>query len=108
MIKIKDRNIVPIPGNPHMLRLAILTKGIFREFWVMLCIAGEHKGKCYIEEYVSTMTLYSEDIYGNFKFIEEDKLAEDLTRFSELHKLTDIAERASEMSECGLGHVVFN
>jgi hypothetical protein len=106
MIRITDKNIYPIPGNPHMLHLATLSKGL-RDFWVMLAVAGQCKGKCYIEEYVPTTVSWSDDIFGNFKFIQSDEEAEELTRFAEHHKLTDISERASEMCETGLGHIVF-
>ena len=106
MLKIINKDIVPIPNNPHMLRLAILGKGL-REFWVLLCISGAHKGKCYIEEYVPTTVSFSDDIFGNFKFIQDDEEAEELTRFCEQHKLSDMKVRSSEMIETGLGKVVF-
>jgi hypothetical protein len=78
----------------------------------MLCVADPpgstgFKGKCYIEEYVPTTVSFSEDIFGNLKFVEDDREAEDLVRFSEMHKLTDVAERANEMVECGLGKIVY-
>lgn len=106
MLKIKNKDIFVIPNNPHMLCLGQISKGL-REFWVLLCISGAHKGKCYIEEYVPTTVSFSDDIFGNFKFIQDDEEAEELTRFCELHKLSDISERAGEMVETGLGKVVF-
>lgn len=106
MLKIINKDIVPIPNNPHMLRLAIVSKGL-KEFHLMLCISGAHKGKCYIEEYVPTTVDYKNDIFGNFKFIENDEEAEELARFCERHKLTDLQERTGEMVESGLAKVVF-
>jgi hypothetical protein len=89
-----------------MLRLGIITKGL-REFWVMLCISGGCKGKCYIEEYVPTTVSWSDDIFGNLKFIIDDREAEDLARFAEQHKLTDISARANEIMETGKGRIFF-
>lgn len=106
MIKIKNKNIFPIPGNPHMLHLATLSKGL-REFYVMVCISGAHKGKCYIEEYVPTTVSFSDDIFGNFKFIQNDEEAKELADFCERYKLNDIGERSGEMVETGLGKIVF-
>lgn len=106
MIRILSKEIFPVPGNKHMLCLAKLGKGL-REFWVLLCISGAHKNKCYIEEYVPTTISFSDDIFGNFKFIQNDEEAEELTRFAEHHKLTDMKERYGEMVETGLGKVVF-
>jgi hypothetical protein len=105
-IRLLDKNIQLIPGNAHMLRLARLSRGL-KEYWLMICIAGLHSGKCYIEEYVPTTVSFSEDIYGHFKFIQDDEEAEELARFCQEHKLSDIAERSSEMVESGLGHIVF-
>lgn len=105
-IIVKDSSIEPIEGNPHMLKLAILSRGL-QEFWVMLCISGVHRGKCYIEEYVSTTIDFKGDIFGNFKFVQDDELAEELTRFAEDKKLTDMGARAGEMVETGLGRIVF-
>jgi len=72
----------------------------------MLCISGAHKGKCYIEEYVPTTVSFSDDIFGNFKFIQDDEEAEELARFCEQHKLTDFSERTGEMVESGFGKLV--
>lgn len=93
-------------GNEHLLHLATLEKGL-RIFCLMLCIAGEHKNKAYIEEYVINSIDYSKDVYGHYKFIEDDELAEELARFCEEKKLSDISVRASEMIECGLGKIIF-
>lgn len=106
MLKLLNKNIFQIPGNPHMLCLGKIGKGL-REFWCLLCIAGAHKGKCYIEEYVATSVDWKNDIFGNFKFIQDDEEAEELTRFAEMHKLTDIGERSGEMVESGMGKIVF-
>ena len=106
MIRLLDKNIGPIPGNPHMLRLARLSRGL-SEYWLMLCISGAHEGECYIEEYVPTTVFFSEDIYGHFKFIEDDEEAEELVRFCREHKLIDLEERTGEIMESGFGQMVF-
>jgi hypothetical protein len=106
MLRLKSRQIFPVPNNPHMLCLGQITKGL-REFWCLLCVSGAHQGKCYIEEYVPTTVSFSDDIFGNFKFIQDDEEAEELTRFAEQHKLTDIRERAGELVETDMGRIVF-
>jgi len=73
----------------------------------MLCVSGPQKDKCFIEEYVPTSIDFKNDIFGNFKFIQNDEEAEELARFASDHKLTDISSRANEMVECGLGKIVF-
>lgn len=55
--------------------------------------------KAYIEEVVLTSQSFSEDITAHCKFIEDDNLAEDLARFAEEHKLTDMKERANELND---------
>jgi hypothetical protein len=105
MTKIKSRDIFEIPNNEHMICLAQLTRNS-KEFWLMLCVkdplfwAGpSNKGKCYIEEFKWADS--------SFHQIEDTDEITDLTRFCELHKLSDVAERANEMVECGLGHIAF-
>lgn len=105
MIKLKNKDIVQL--NDFMIRLGILTKGL-KEYWVMLCFACPHSIKClrcptvqqcYIEEYD-----WRNDA---FLQVDDNNEIEDLVRFAEQHKLTDISERANEMCECGLGKIVF-
>lgn len=105
MIRLLDKNIESIPGNPHMLRLARLQKGL-KEYWLMLCISGPEQGRCYIEEYVPTTVSFSEDIYGHFKFIKDDEEAGELAAFCHEHKLTDLEERTGEIFESQLRNIV--
>jgi hypothetical protein len=106
MLKLLSKDPFIIPGNPHMLCLGKVGKSL-REFWVLLCVAGPHKGKCYIEEYVATNIDFKNDIWGNFRFVADDEEAEELTRFAERHKLTDIAARSNELVERGMGQIIF-
>ena len=92
---LKNSSLFTIPGNSHMLHLGTISGGL-REFVVMFCLEGDHKGKCYIEELVPNMVNFSDDVYGNFKYIEEDELAEDLARFAQEQKLTDMKVRINE------------
>jgi hypothetical protein len=105
LITLKNKDIVQL--NEFMIRLAILNNGL-REFWVMLCFACPHmikclrcptEQKCFIEEYD-----WKNDA---FLQVEDDNEIEDLVRFSELHKLTDLKERSGEMVECGLAKIIF-
>jgi len=78
-----------------MLHLGTITYGL-KEFVVMLDRTSQ---KAYIEEVVLTSQSFSEDITAHCKFIEDDNLAEDLARFAEEHKLTDMKERANELND---------
>jgi hypothetical protein len=102
-IVITDSNVYPIDKNPHMLHICSLQRGL-REYWVMLCVQGEHKGKCYIEELVPNTSSFKDDIFGNFKFIEDDDLALELAQFAQEHKLIDVAEKAAELADQGKLH----
>ena len=108
-VKLKSRDIFLIPGNSHMLCLGKLTRGL-KEFWIMLCVRCPHiptcaegkcpyDGRCYIEEFRWENS--------SFHQVNNDEEITELTRFAELHKLTDIINRANEMIEVGLGHLVF-
>jgi len=83
-----------------MLHLGTIGYGL-REFIVMTCIYGPHYGKTYIEEVVLTSVNFSEDVYANCKFIEDDNLAEDLAKFAEEKQLTSIGNRANELIDTG-------
>ncbi len=104
-LKLSSSNLFLLENNEHMLHLGTITQGL-REFWVMLCVQGEHNGKCYIEEYVPTSISFNDDIFGHFKFIKDDELAEELARFAERKKLTDIPSRINELKELGKVHWV--
>lgn len=95
---VKNSDLFPIEGNPHMIHLGTIGYGL-REFWVMLCIKGPKKDKCYIEELVLTTHSFTEDITGNFKYIDDDQLALDLSKFAFEKGLTDVAARVMEANE---------
>jgi len=48
----------------------------------------------------------AKEIVSNLKYIENEEEATELTRFAELHKLTDITERANELGDRGLFHLL--
>jgi len=98
---VKDSSIYPIPGSEHMLHIGTILRGL-QEFVVMLCVRGPHSGKCYIEELVPNMVNFSEDVYGNLKFIQDDDLANELAQFAHHKGLTNLKERVGQMIETGL------
>lgn len=98
--QVKDKNIFQMPGNPHMIHLGTIGYGL-REFIVMTCIGGSHKGKTYIEEAVLESKDFSKDVFACSKFIEEDALAEDLAHFAEQQGITDMKARAEELIDTG-------
>lgn len=95
--KVKDSNIFPMPGNPHMLHLATIMYGL-REFVVMLWAKA---GKCYIEEVVINTVDWTSDVFANLKFIDDDNLAFDLAKFAEEKGLTDMKKRTEELIDQG-------
>lgn len=97
---IKDSNIFPLPNNKHMLHLATIGYGL-REFIVMTCVMGPHKGKTYIEEVVLNGTSIKDDVWANLKFIQDDNLAFDLAKYAEDTKLTDMKTRLNELGDRG-------
>jgi hypothetical protein len=97
---VKDSNLFKLPNNPHMMHLATISYGL-REFIVMACIEGNHKGKCYIEEVVLESRDFSKDVWANCKFISDDNLAFDLAKFAEDKGLTDMKKRFNELNEKG-------
>lgn len=87
--QLKNSNIFKMPGNKHMLHLATIGMG-HREFIAMYCASGVKAGNVYIEEVVLVSSDFSKDVFAYSKFIEEDDLAHDLTRFAEEKKITDM------------------
>ena len=107
MISIKNKDIIQL--NEWMVRLAVLTRGL-KEYWVMLCFACPHTIKCLKGRCPTEQQCFIEEYdWKNDAFlqIEDDNEIEDLARFAELHKLTDMKERTGEMVETGLARVVF-
>ena len=98
---IKNTNIFPMPGNRHLMHMATIGYGL-REFIVMVGIQGEIKGKAYIEEAVLTTVNYSEDVFANLKFIDDDNLANDLTNWVLERGLLDMKGRGHEAFEQGI------
>ena len=78
-----------------MVHLGTISSGL-KEFIVMICVQGEHLGKCYIEEVVLNSVDWSQDVFANLKFISDDNLANDLAAFANEQKLTDIPTRIKE------------
>jgi hypothetical protein len=95
--KIKNSDLFVLPGNPHMLHLATISKGL-QEYVVMLCIKNpplampgqNYTGRVYIEEAVLENKDFSKDIFANLKFIDDDNLANDLAAFARDHGILDI------------------
>lgn len=98
--KLKNSNIFPLPGNPHMLHLGTIGYGL-REFVLMLGIAGPGKGKFYIEEVVLESVDFSKDVYANCKFIDDDELAQDLAEFADELGLRDIKKISNTLIDMG-------
>lgn len=88
-----------------MLHLATLTRGM-KEFVVMLCRLGECKGKLYIEEVVLTTVDWTNDVFANLKFIDDDNEAEDLFRFVEERKIVDMKHIADVLIDSGRNHLM--
>jgi hypothetical protein len=81
-----------------MLHLGTISYGL-REFVVFTCIAGTAQGNTYIEEMVLNTVSFSDDVYANCKFIQDDNLAFDLAKFAEDKGITDMKNRTGEMLE---------
>ncbi len=96
--KVKNKDLFPLPGNPHMLHLATISYGL-QEFVVMVCLRGPKKHQCYIEEVVLTSVDFQKDVWANLKFIDDDNLAADLAAFCEEKKITDMKERFNELGD---------
>lgn len=101
--QVKDSNIFPLPGNPHMLHLATISYGL-REFIAMVCIKGPYQGSCYIEEVVLESRDFNKDVWANCKFIADDNLAFDLAKFCEDKGITDMKKRFNELFATGRSH----
>jgi len=97
---IKNSNIYPLPGNPHMLHLATIEKGL-QEFVVMACIRGPKRGNVYIEELVFNTVDWSKDIFANCKFVDDDALAHDLARFVDEKHITDMKKVFDHINHIG-------
>jgi hypothetical protein len=97
---LKNSNLFLVPGNQHMLHLGTIGYGL-REFIVMACIRGSRSGQVYIEEVVLTNVNFSEDVFANCKFIEDDNLAFDLAKYAEEQGITDVRKRLNELGETG-------
>jgi len=99
--KVKSSDIFKLPPpNQHMVHLGTIGSGL-REFIVLLCVNGEHRGKVYIEEVVLTTVDYTTDVFANCKFIEDDALAEDLAAFAAENRLTDHERIMGQLVETG-------
>lgn len=99
--KVKNSNIFELPSpNSHMVHLGTIGSGL-REFIVLLCKQGEHRGKVYIEEVVLTTVDYTTDVFANCKFIEDDSLAEELAAFAAENRLTDHETIMGQLVETG-------
>ncbi len=96
-LRVKSSNIFPLPGNPHMLHLATLERGL-REFIVLHCMRGPHKDKTYIEEVVLTTVDFKDDVFANCKFVADDELANELAEFATDKGLLDIEKRLHQGS----------
>jgi len=83
-----------------MMHLGTIEYGL-REFVVMLCRAGSCQGKVYIEEVVLNSVDWRNDVYAHCKFIKDDHLANDLARFAEDQKITDLERVTGIMAETG-------
>lgn len=83
---VKDTNLFYLPGNKHMIHIASLGRGL-HEYIVMLDTRTE---KMYIEEVVLESKNFSDDVWANLKFIDDDNLAFDLAKFCELKKIIDM------------------
>ena len=67
----------------------------------MLCVNGPQRGKVYIEEAVLNAVDMTKDVYAYCKFILDDALAEDLAKFAEMKKLTDMKRIANTLIDSG-------
>lgn len=98
--QLKNSNLFLVPGNKHMLHLGTIGYGL-REFIVMACIRGPQSGQVYIEEVVLNTVDFSQDVFANCKFIEDDNLAFDLAKYAEEQGITDVPKRLNELGETG-------
>lgn len=96
MFKTVNTDLFVLPGNPHMLHCATISEGL-REYVAILCIRGPKKGNVYIEEAVLHSMDYSKDVYAGFKFIQEDKLAEELAEYCRVNNLIDMKKIAETL-----------
>lgn len=97
---LKNSNIFPLPGNPHMLHLGTIGYGL-REFIAMLCIAGPKAGNLYIEEVVLNTVDFTSDVFANCKFIDDDNLAADLAEYVDEQGLRDVKKITDVIIDMG-------
>ena len=81
-----------------MIHIATIGYGL-RDFVAML---DKTTQKFYIEELVFETKDLSKDIWGNFKFIQDDALAEDLAAFCEANKVLDMKRIQQVLLDGGL------
>lgn len=84
--KLRDTNLFTLPGNSHMLHLATIDYSL-REFIAMMDLRTQ---QVYIEEVVLEAKDFDKDVWANLKFIADDKLAFDLSKFLEEKKILDM------------------
>jgi hypothetical protein len=97
---LKNTDLFEMPGDDKFLHLASIGYGL-REFIAFVCIRGDYKGQCYIEEVVLQSNSKKDDVTAHLKFIDDDNLAEDLMRYLEDKKLLDIPSRLNEIIDRG-------
>lgn len=97
---LKNSNVFPLPGNEHFLHLGTIGYGL-REFIVMACVRGTHQGKVYIEEVVLNSVNWTDDVFANLKFVDDDNLAFDLAKFVEEKGLTDMKKLSDRLISTG-------
>lgn len=100
---VKNTDIFPMPGASDYIHMASVSYGL-REFVAFVCVRGQRQGSCYIEEVVLVSNSTTEDVVANLKFIDDDNLAFDLSKFLEDRKLLDIKERMGELLDRGKMH----
>ena len=94
--KLKNSNIFRLPGNPHMLHLGTIEYGL-REFILMLGTEGPARSKFYIEEVVLESVDFDKDVFAHCKFIDDDKLANDLAEFADEQGLRDMKKIVDQL-----------
>lgn len=85
-MKLINTDIFKLPGNPHMLHIATIQDGM-REFVAMLDVRTQ---QLYIEEVVLNSIDFKNDVWANFKFIDDDNLAHELATFCQDRKIIDM------------------
>lgn len=94
---LKNSDYFLLPGNEQMLHLATIGYGM-REFILMYY---REAAKLYIEEVVLETKDFDKDVWANFKFIEDDSLANDLAEFAEERGLRDMKKITEKCIDMG-------